>query len=153
MKPSKIALQRLREHGVKPSLQRLAILKYLLQSKKHPTADMIYGELKGELPTLSKATVYNTLNLLSELGAVREVSIGMQERRFEGIIEPHGHLVCRECGKLHDVELGAKIIKRSMQVPCEHSLEGVDIYFSGVCKDCVKRANQRSNSGGSGKES
>lgn len=67
--------QHLTDHGVKPSIQRLAIMKYLMEHRTHPTADMIFNDLYKEIPTLSKTTVYNTLKLLTEHGAVRTIGI------------------------------------------------------------------------------
>ena len=54
----------LREHGISPSYQRIRVFEYLISNKNHPTVDMIYKELIKEIPTLSRTTVYNTLNLL-----------------------------------------------------------------------------------------
>ena len=65
---------RLLEHNIKPSMQRIAIMNYLMEHKTHPSADEIYTELSPSMPTLSKTTVYNTLRLFSEQGAAQILS-------------------------------------------------------------------------------
>ena len=62
-------LKRLQNHNIKPSVQRIAIMNYLIEHRTHPTVDEIYTALSPSIPTLSKTTVYNTLKLLSEQGA------------------------------------------------------------------------------------
>ena len=66
-------IEHLQSHGIKPSPQRIAVMDYLLNSRMHPTADEIYLALSPSMPTLSKTTVYNTLKLLVEAGAVLDL--------------------------------------------------------------------------------
>ncbi|EJX04128.1 iron uptake regulatory protein [gut metagenome] len=63
------------DHGVKPSVQRIAIMDYLLKNRTHPTAEEIYSALVNLIPTLSKTTVYNTLKLFVEQGAALMLTI------------------------------------------------------------------------------
>ena len=84
--------EHLREHGIKPSLQRIRIFSYLIHTEEHPTADTIYSALVNEIPTLSKTTVYNTLKLFQEKGVAVVVNIENNEVRFDADTSFHGHL-------------------------------------------------------------
>ena len=68
-------VKRLQNHNIKPSVQRIAIMNYLIEHRTHPTVDEIYTALSPSIPTLSKTTVYNTLKLLSEQGAAQTLTI------------------------------------------------------------------------------
>ena len=68
-------VERLQEHHIKPSVQRIAIMKYLMEHHTHPTVDEIYTALSPTIPTLSKTTVYNTLKILTEEGAADRKSV------------------------------------------------------------------------------
>lgn len=74
----------LTNHGVKPSVQRLAVMDYLVENHTHPTADEIYSALHKQMPTLSKTTVYNTLKLLTEQGAAIQLTI--DERKMYALM-------------------------------------------------------------------
>lgn len=126
----------LKEKGVKPSLQRLKILEYLFNNENHPTVDQIYSDLNVEIPTLSKTTVYNTLNVLIDAELVKLVNIESSESRYEAISEEHGHFKCKDCGKIYDLEFDMELIDK--QVPEGFKVSEKDIYFKGICKDCFK---------------
>ncbi len=133
----------LKEKGVKPSLQRLKILEYLFNNENHPTVDQIYNDLNVEIPTLSKTTVYNTLNVLIDAGLVKVVNIESSESRYEGISAEHGHFKCKECGKIYDLEFDMELIDK--QVPPGFKVSEKDIYFKGICKDCFKVNEKNKN--------
>ena len=92
----------LQSHGIRPSLHRMAVYKYLLEEKNHPSADLVYRELHKSIPTLSKTTVYNTLKLFIDCGLVNEMFLERGESRFDGDISVHSHFICRDCGKVFD---------------------------------------------------
>ena len=89
-------------HGISPSFQRMKIYTYLLDTKSHPTVHKIYDMLKDEIPSLSKTTVYNVLNLLVNKGLVNQVRIEDNELRFDAEIKEHGHFKCVVCGRVTD---------------------------------------------------
>lgn len=129
----------LKEHGIKPSYQRMKIYEFLLQNKIHPTVDTIYKALNKEIPTLSKTTVYNTLNLFIEKSIVNILVIEENETRYDAYLELHGHFKCEKCGNIYDVEIDSEKLDLS-------SLDGFDIkekhiYFKGVCKHCCEKHN------------
>ena len=124
----------LEESGVKPSFQRLSVLKYLMQNQNHPSVDKIFKALSPDIPTLSKTTVYNTLNLLSEKGVVRALTIDETEVRYDYIFKPHAHFLCTECGQIHDVHLEENF--KNLPEIKGHKITEVQINFKGVCKHC-----------------
>lgn len=124
----------LKNNGIKPSYQRIKIFQYLVENKNHPTVDMIYKALCTEIPTLSKTTVYNTLNLFIEKKIVNVIVIEENETRYDSIMAVHGHFKCEKCGKIFDVNINESITKNkdleNFEIKEEH------YYFKGICKDC-----------------
>jgi len=133
---------RLMKCGVRPSAQRVAIMQYLLSHHTHPTIDEIYNNLCSLIPTLSRTTVYNTLRMFSEVGAAQQITIDDHHVCYDGIIEPHAHFVCRQCGKIQDFH-------NIPQIPTEHPkrmqegcfIDEVQIYYKGLCPNCQNKAN------------
>ena len=97
--------EHLKSHGIKPSLQRIKIYEFLLNNYEHPTVDTIYKELMSDIPTLSKTTVYNTLNLFVDNEVANVIIIEDHEARYDAIVEPHGHFKCKVRGKREDIEI------------------------------------------------
>lgn len=126
----------LKSKGIKPSYQRMKIYEYLLNNKTHPTVDIIYKALAPEIPTLSKTTVYNTLNLFIENGIVNIIVIEENETRYDVDTTIHAHFKCDNCGKIYDLDLDPSLLGVSVldnfQITEQH------IYFKGVCKECKK---------------
>ncbi len=100
-------VQRLRDHGVQPSAQRLAVADYVLTTVDHPSADQVLEEVHARLPMLSRATVYNTLNLFVEKGLLRPLVLAEGKVVFDPRLEPHHHFVDEETGRIEDIPWGA----------------------------------------------
>ncbi|TVY01061.1 peroxide-responsive transcriptional repressor PerR [Paenibacillus cremeus] len=96
------ALDQLKMTGVRITPQRHAILSYLIGTMSHPTADEIYKSLSPRFPSMSVATVYNTLKVFIEAGLVREMTYGDHSSRFDADMSDHYHALCEQCGKLVD---------------------------------------------------
>lgn len=124
----------LTEHGVKPSVQRIAIMDYLLTHKTHPTADEIFQDLRESIPTLSKTTVYNTVKILAEQQAILALNTGEANVRYDGDISDHAHFFCTECETLHDMKILTKPQVWSMR---NHRIVTTQIYAYGVCEECT----------------
>lgn len=122
--------------GIKPSQQRIAIMRYMMENRIHPTVDDIYTGLIHEYPTLSKTTVYNTVWLFAETGAVESLNIDRNNTRFDYCDFPHAHFLCTGCGEIHDVELN--IHPRASTSNNISDIESVSVYFRGTCKKCTK---------------
>ena len=127
----------LKDAGIVPSQQRLKILQFLDGNRNHPTADNIYQALRDELPTLSKTTVYNTIQSLREHGLLNVVNMGLHEARFDSVINPHHHLLCSECGRIIDIDIQCPYTRKALAGG--HRIDEVHGYFKGVCEACLKR--------------
>ena len=121
--------------------QREAILNILRQADSHPTADMIYDEVRKVIPNISKGTVYRNLKLLRDTGEIAELSLSGTVSRYESKKENHYHFRCEKCGRVYDLDepvnkkLDKRIAKKTgFQVSC-HQLE-----FRGLCKDCQEES-------------
>lgn len=126
----------LKKNGIKPSYQRIKIYEYLMGTKAHPTVDIIYKALVRDIPTLSKTTVYNTLNLFIENGITQLLTIEENETRYDADISLHGHFKCTGCGKVYDFSVDQEFLK-----PTElegFKVEEQHLYFKGVCATCAK---------------
>ena len=87
---------KLKEYGIKPSIQRIEILEYLMDNRIHPNVEAIYSELVDKMPTLSKATVYNTLDLFAKNGLTNRLFIEPNEVRYDIRTDIHGHFKCEK---------------------------------------------------------
>ncbi len=119
-------------HRIKPSVQRVAIMDYLMRHRTHPTADGIYSELSEKIPTLSRMTVYNTLKLLVEQGAVQQLSIDDKQAHYDADTTPHAHFRCNVCGMIYDVP----IPPMSPTVAADFVVTETHLYYRGICKKC-----------------
>lgn len=130
-------LERLLKAGVKPSLQRIAIMEYLLTHSTHPTVDMIYSDLAPIIPTLSKTTVYNTLKLLSEQGAILSLNIDEKNVRYDGDISAHAHFRCKSCIEIFDFPLEGDEFS-CIKNPGDFQVTECQVYYTGYCEKCRK---------------
>lgn len=99
---TKQLIAKLRESGAKVTPQRLAICEIILSSKEHPTADQIFEKVKKTHPTISLATVYQTLHLLSQFGMLQELGFSNFVSRYDPDTSFHINVVCPKCGKIQD---------------------------------------------------
>jgi Fe2+ or Zn2+ uptake regulation protein len=127
----------LEKNNIHSSYHRLKILKYLMDYKTHPTVDMIYKDLSKEIPTLSKTTIYNTLNLFLKKGIVTGLTIDENEVRYDYNTKPHAHLKCIKCGCVYDIDLKCPLFYKKMIGG--HKITEHHIYLKGVCKECLKK--------------
>jgi len=94
-------------HGVKPTPQRMVNAEYILSTHSHPTADDVFQAVKGKLPvSLSRATVYNTLNALVAKGVIQEVTTEAGRVRYDANMSDHHHFVDIETGNVIDIPAG-----------------------------------------------
>lgn len=135
MRTTREIKDRLLQFGIKPSLQRIAIMQYLMTHRTHPTADMIFNDLYPGIPTLSKTTVYNTLKLLAEQGAVLCLNIDEKNTRYDGDISHHAHFRCKECGQVFDIPL-QETDTIEVEGMGEFSVTECHLYYKGYCKKC-----------------
>ena len=133
------AVERLQSHNIKPSVQRMSIMRYLMEHLTHPTVDEIYTALSPEMPTLSKTTVYNTLKLLSEHGAIQTLTIDERNTCYDADTSPHAHFLCKRCGKIYDLPHGETKKKVETWEMNGHNVQEIHFYYKGICKDCKQK--------------
>jgi Fur family peroxide stress response transcriptional regulator len=129
----------LESRSVKPSYQRLKILEYLMRNRNHPSVDTIFQALCGEIPTLSKTTVYNTLSLFAEKAIATSLTIVNNELRYDLLNEPHAHFQCAECKRVFDVPMKENLFFTNFLE--DHRVEEIQVTIKGICKNCLKIEN------------
>jgi len=128
-------MEKYRHLGLKLTPQRLAILKYLEGNRSHPSAEMIYKAVLKHFPTMSFATVYNTLDALKEKGTVQELKIDPAKKRYDPDISSHHHMICKKCKKIVDVHKEFRI-NLPPELTSGFEILGNSIEFYGLCEKC-----------------
>lgn len=133
----KDVIVRLQECGIKPSLQRIAILKYVMEHFTHPSVDEVYDALSPKMPTLSRTTVYNTLDLLQSKGVILSINIDDKMIHYDGDTSVHAHFLCESCKKIYDVSVKINIPVDTIEKG--FSVRESQIYYKGICKNCLTK--------------
>lgn len=126
--------------ALKYSRQREAIKSYLMSTKEHPTADIVYNKIREEYPNISLGTVYRNLALLVELGEAVKVPSMDGCDHFDGDTSGHFHFICTKCGSIADLEAVVAGDLAELHERANHNfdgkIEGSSVYFYGKCKHC-----------------
>ena len=120
----------LRSHGIQPSAQRVAVAEYALRTTDHPSADVVWAEVRAGFPLVSRATVYNTLNLFVSKGLLRALVLAEGRVVFDPNVEPHHHFIDEESGTIHDVPWDAVSIRR-IEAPRDFELREYQVIMRG----------------------
>lgn len=135
-------ISRYKGKGFKLTPQRIAILKFLEGNTSHPTADDIYTEIKKKHPTVSFATVYNTIEALRERGEILEITIDPERKHFDPNPKPHHHIMCANCHKIGDIFTDySEVLTLPEEITEEFMVTGNHIDFHGICKNCQTKTN------------
>jgi Fur family peroxide stress response transcriptional regulator len=113
------------------------VIRYLIGNTSHPTAAVIYGDLKKKYPSLSFSTVYNTLNMLEKIGEIRSLNLFDEFLNYDPDTGTHFHLVCRECNAIVDIfphDVGR--FELPLGEVAGHRIDAAQVVFRGICKDC-----------------
>ena len=121
------ALDMLEQHGIAPTEQRVEIARLLFAQHQHLSAEQILAKLSRNSARVSKATVYNTLNLFAETGLVREVVIDSTKRFYDSNPDPHHHLFHTDTGRLEDVAPAKVQIGDLPSLSASMEVLGVDV--------------------------
>jgi Fe2+ or Zn2+ uptake regulation protein len=147
---------RVRAAGLKLTPQRLAIVQEIVRDPTHPTAQELYERLLPVMPSMSFATVYNTLDALASRGlcSVRAMSPGAS--RFDPNMAPHDHVVCDECGMVRDIATSTARRGRATKAagspespglaPTGFIVRSVEQIYRGLCADCASKQRPRAAS-------
>lgn len=127
------------ETGEKLTRQRNAVLQVIRERDDHPTANEIFQAARLRLPTISYATVYNSLRFLKEAGLVHEIKFGDSASRYDRETDRHDHAICNGCGKLVDFDLpqAAELMQAAAR-KSKFRPESVHLTLRGLCPDCRK---------------
>ena len=129
----------LKDNNMKITSHRINVLKYLDEHCSHPTADQIYIDLKTNNPSLSKTTIYNTLEALSSHQIIQAITISGSEIHYDIGHDMHHHFFCKKCGRIIDIELSCPNIEKMKQFG--HKVEEIHGYIKGICENCLKEEN------------
>ncbi len=134
----------LRDHGLQVTYQRLAIYQALYYTKEHPSAEVIYQQVKKRFPMISLGTVYKTLERFYEVGLVQKVSPVTEVARYDAKIDPHHHLVCLKCQSIQDVE--GLVIDQKISLPEDSGFHILrhQVVLQGYCPHCKKTEGTQS---------
>ena len=128
----------LKAKSLKVTQHRLEILKYLDKNRTHPTLDEVYIYMKEKFPSISKMTVYNIIDTLVKNRIISSMRfVNSTELRVDFETDVHFHFVCRECGKIFDIDSELDIeelVKKN-----GHKAEDYKVNIYGVCKRCLKK--------------
>jgi Fe2+ or Zn2+ uptake regulation protein len=117
--------------------QREVVLQVIRDAEEHLTANEVFDKAKQLLPSISFATVYNSLRYLKEAGHIAEISFGNGASRFDSMTSRHDHAICTKCGKLVDMELDLPV--ELVKLAAEYSKfkpESLELTLRGLCPNC-----------------
>ena len=128
--------------AIRYSKQRELIYKALASTKSHPSAEMIYQELKPKHPSLSLGTVYRNLNQLAQMG--RAVRMPFDTDRYDADCCPHAHFLCTCCNNLYDLDFPLDYKSEKAVEAMGHEVHRQELLFRGICKICVDAGRDES---------
>ena len=128
------------EVSTKQFRKRNAILTYLRSVTNHPSAEMVFTDLKQDIPDLSMGTVYRNLSLFKQQGLATSVATVKGVERFDGNTDPHVHFICTDCDAvidLMDMEV-PESLKSIAENCCGGHVTDCQLSFTGQCKNCYE---------------
>lgn len=136
--------QTLTSNGIRPSIQRVAILDYLHTHRTHPTVDEVYESLHPTIPTLSRTTIYNTLKLFESKGVIQVLHLSEQQVHLDADVTPHAHFYCNDCGSIFDIPIEERFqaeVSQQLQHPHLKSfhISNTQVIHNGLCSQCVEK--------------
>lgn len=126
--------------ALKYSRQRESIKDFLMTQTTHPTADVVYENMKQIYPNISLGTVYRNLSLLADLGEIQKLSSLGGADRYDGRTSPHCHFICKECGSIMDLDIDAvNTLVSEAEGQFSGKITGCSARFFGLCEECMKK--------------
>ena len=118
--------------------QREIVLRVIRESERHLTASEVFSAAKDRLPSISFATVYNSLRYLKDAGHIAEIQFGNGASRYDRTTHRHDHALCTKCGKLVDIDLNLPPgLVRQAERESEFKSESIEFTLRGICPDCA----------------
>jgi Fe2+ or Zn2+ uptake regulation protein len=137
IEPELLLREALEANGQRFTEQRAAVYRYLLGTTSHPTADDVFTSVRTDIPDISLATVYKSLETLVGCGLAVKLTYGDGSARYDGRTDPHHHARCLRCGTVLDVpgRLDAASLERLGPVT-GFAVEGYRLELVGYCRSC-----------------
>jgi Fur family peroxide stress response transcriptional regulator len=127
----------LENKGIKTTYQRAVIFSYLNNKKNHPTADMMLNDLGKKVPTLSRATIYNTMEFFREKGVVQVLNMDDGLRHYDADLSTHLHFHCNKCDTIYDMY--TQLDTDKIDELKDFEVHNQFININGICKNCKKK--------------
>lgn len=126
--------------ALKYSRQRESIKEFLMAQTTHPTADVVYENMKQIYPNISLGTIYRNLSLLTDLGEIQKLpSLGGADR-YDARTNPHCHFICTECNRIMDLDIeAADMLVKEADTQFSGKITGYSARFFGLCEECMKK--------------
>lgn len=118
------------------------IRDFLIGRQDHPTAEIVYKNVRRQNPNISLGTVYRNLTLLADMGEIQRLRLGDGTDHFDANTSLHYHFICRECGCVQDLRMDA--IDSILDTARQHfdgQITGHITYFYGLCGQCLQGIN------------
>lgn len=125
----------LREHNLKATPQRLAILESI-DHYGHINIDRLYEEIKKKFSSISLATIYKNINAMTSSTLLFEVKLPNEKSVYEIVKQKHSHLLCKSCGEVMDIEIDTDSMEENLSKQYGFEIEQSDLVFSGICSNC-----------------
>ena len=126
-------------NGLKHSRQREMIKSFLMTRKDHPTADIVYMNVRQQKPNISLGTVYRNLTLLADIGEIQRLRVGDGVDHFDADTSLHYHFVCTKCGCVEDLDMDSiEEINEAASARFDGQIDGHVTYFYGTCGNCLQ---------------
>jgi Fe2+ or Zn2+ uptake regulation protein len=128
----------LRDSGIQPSAQRVAVGDYVLHTHEHPSADLVWKRVRERFPWISRATVYNTLNLFVDKGLLQRLNLSEDSVVFDPVTETHHHFIDEQSGAIHDVAWD-KVQVCNIDSLREYDVRDYQVVMRGIVKGSRKK--------------
>jgi Fur family peroxide stress response transcriptional regulator len=126
----------LSEKALKVTPQRVAVMEFLCGNTSHPSVDDVYQQVRRRFPSISRATIYNTVTTLVEAGLLQEILIQQEKTHVDWNVDRHHHFQCLKCGTVKDIEYDAVTAEQVSKQVAGHLVTGVKVVMEGVCEGC-----------------
>jgi Fur family peroxide stress response transcriptional regulator len=131
---------RLREHGMRMTPQRMAVLNTLIGNKEHLSAEAIHDRVRADYPMIGLATIYKTVSLLKEMGEITELNFDNDCALYDGSGEsPHPHFICSQCNTILDIDdADLESLPGEVSHKTGYEITNFRLDFFGICPNCQK---------------
>ena len=132
----------LHERKLRVTPERLEVLETVMQTPGHFDVDQLFYRMKTQGSTVSRATVYNTVDKLREAGVLAQYRFGERSARYEIAhnVQPHHHLICRSCGNIEEfIDKRVDRMARDAAAFLGHELQDAVLHIYGICPACLRK--------------